>query len=108
MRHFLPALFFLFASLFVFSLTGALAQCEAGEVAIEFVIDTDPWGYELYWELTPTGEACGGENFIASGGNSANVVRRSRHSAGTVAPLTATTPSTLKDRFVLRKVRWLT
>ena len=73
MRHLIPAFLLLFASLVVFSLPGAQAQCEAGEVAIEFVIDTDPWGYELYWELTPAGEACGGENFIASGGNSANV-----------------------------------
>lgn len=73
MRHFSPALLILFASLFVCSLHSVKAQCEAGEVAIEFVIDTDPWGYEMYWELTPNGEACGGENFIASGGNSANV-----------------------------------
>ena len=49
------------------------AQCEDGEVAIDFVIDTDPWGYEMYWELTPSGEPCGSENFIASGGNSDNV-----------------------------------
>ena len=30
-------------------------------------------GLRIVRELTPTGEACGGENFIASGGNSANV-----------------------------------
>ena len=61
MRHFISAFLLFFVSLVVFSLPGAQAQCEAGEVAIEFVIDTDPWGYELYWELTPTGEACGGD-----------------------------------------------
>ena len=38
MRHLIPAFLLLFASLFVFSLPGAQAQCEAGEVAIEFVI----------------------------------------------------------------------
>ena len=72
MRHFIPAFLLLFASLVVFSLPGAQAQCEAGEVAIEFVIDTDSWGYELYGSShLPRG--IGGENFIASGGNSANV-----------------------------------
>ena len=45
------------------------AQCEAGEVVIEFVIDTDSWGYEVYWELVPSGSACGSAEFIASGGN---------------------------------------
>ena len=49
------------------------AQCEEGEIALEFVVSTDGWGYEMYWELAPSGEACGGENVIASGGNSANV-----------------------------------
>lgn len=58
---------------FSFHTKHSQAQCAAGEVAIEFVIDTDPWGYELYWELTPSGEPCGGANFIASGGNSDNV-----------------------------------
>ena len=29
-----------------------LAQCDAGDVEIDFVIDTDAWGYEMYWELT--------------------------------------------------------
>ncbi len=70
-------IFPLFASLLAFELSlsssGAIAQCDGGEVEIEFVIDTDSWGYEIYWELTPVGEPCGGENFIASGGNSDNV-----------------------------------
>ncbi|MFZ8836341.1 MAG: T9SS type A sorting domain-containing protein [Flavobacteriales bacterium] len=70
-----PTKFLFIGSLMMYALTNSIisAQCDAGEVAIEFVIDTDAWGYEMYWELTPTGEACGGENFIASGGNSANV-----------------------------------
>lgn len=49
------------------------AQCDAGDVEIDFVIDTDAWGYEMYWELTPTGAECGSENFLASGGNSDDV-----------------------------------
>lgn len=70
MKNLIPLLSLLCASL---SLTTASAQCEAGEIALEFVIDTDAWGYEMYWELAPSGEACGGENYIASGGNSDNV-----------------------------------
>ena len=31
------------------------AQCDEGETALDFVIDTDAWGYEMYWELTPAG-----------------------------------------------------
>lgn len=54
-------------------LNGIFAQCAAGETAVEFVIDTDAWGYEMYWELTPSGAGCGSLEFIASGGNSANV-----------------------------------
>ena len=50
-----------------------LSQCEEGETAIEFVIDTDTWGYEMYWELTPSGSGCGSADFLASGGNSENV-----------------------------------
>ena len=50
-----------------------LSQCEEGETAIEFVIDTDAWGYEMYWELTPSGSGCGSADFLASGGNSENV-----------------------------------
>lgn len=49
------------------------SQCSNEETAIEFVIDTDSWGYEMYWELTPNGLGCGDPGFIASGGNSANV-----------------------------------
>lgn len=73
MRHISPALSLLIACVFSLFHSAVIAQCAEGEVAIEFVIDTDAWGYEMYWELTPTGEACGGENFIASGGNSDNV-----------------------------------
>ncbi|MGY8941500.1 MAG: hypothetical protein ACKVJH_05645 [Flavobacteriales bacterium] len=54
-------------------LTNSHAQCEAGEVAIEWTITTDAWGYEMYWEMTPSGLGCGAVEFIASGGNSADV-----------------------------------
>ena len=39
--------------------TDLLSQCDEGQTPIEFVIDTDAWGYEMYWELTPTGLGCG-------------------------------------------------
>jgi len=45
-------------------------QCEEGESSVSFEITTDNWGYEIYWELTPTGESCGGSETIAWGGNS--------------------------------------
>jgi hypothetical protein len=49
------------------------AQCDEGETALDFVIDTDAWGYEMYWELTPAGSGCGSLDFLASGGNSDGV-----------------------------------
>ena len=49
------------------------AQCDEGETALDFVIDTDAWGYEMYWELTPSGSGCGSLDFLASGGNSDGV-----------------------------------
>lgn len=48
------------------------AQCEAGETEVSFLLLTDPWGYENYWELVPSGTACG-EGAILSGGNGINV-----------------------------------
>ena len=48
---------------------GLMAQCAEGETVLEFVIDTDAWGYEMYWELTPTGAGCGSADVIARGSN---------------------------------------
>jgi len=48
----------------------ALAQCNAGEVEVYIEINTDPYGYEAYWELLPSGNSCG-TGTIGSGGNSA-------------------------------------
>ena len=44
------------------------AQCLAGEVAVSFDVTTDTWGYEAYWEIVPTGNACG-TGTVASFGN---------------------------------------
>ncbi len=34
------------------------AQCTPGEVAVTFVMNTDAWGYEAYWQLTLAGDDC--------------------------------------------------
>lgn len=44
------------------------AQCEPGEIEVVLSLDTDAWGYEAYWEIVPTGNACG-LGVIAFGGN---------------------------------------
>lgn len=47
------------------------AQCPSGELEVFIEINTDDYGYELYWEMTPNGDPCG-TNTIGSGGS--NVV----------------------------------
>lgn len=58
----------LMAALFALSFA-TFGQCEEGETSVLFEITTDNWGYEIYWELTPAGEACGGSETVAWGGN---------------------------------------
>lgn len=45
------------------------AQCNAGEVEVFVEVLTDGFGYETYWELGPTGFACGDSTSIFQGGN---------------------------------------
>lgn len=60
------------AALAIFAFTTcANAQCSTGEVEVFITIDTDPYGFEIYWELVPAGDSCGSPNAIASGGNTA-------------------------------------
>ncbi|MBL4861982.1 MAG: T9SS type A sorting domain-containing protein [Crocinitomicaceae bacterium] len=47
----------------------ASAQCAVGEVEVFIDVTTDDWGYENYWELAPTGSACGSVATIFAGGN---------------------------------------
>lgn len=49
-----------------------MGQCPAGESAITITVDTDAWGYEVYWEIVDTGDACGTSTW-AFGGNSTEV-----------------------------------
>jgi hypothetical protein len=39
--------------------SAANAQCPGGQMGVTVDVDTDTWGYEAYWEVTPTGSACG-------------------------------------------------
>ena len=48
----------------------ANAQCPGGQAAITVDVTTDAWGYEGYWEITPTGNA-GGVGTIMAFGNTA-------------------------------------
>lgn len=48
------------------------SQCEVGEVEIQMNLYTDGWGYELYWEIVPSGNECG-DGTIVSGGNDIDV-----------------------------------
>lgn len=47
-------------------------QCSPNEIEVQFILTTDAWGYEVYWELYEEGETCGG-NPILSGGNAEQV-----------------------------------
>jgi len=58
-----------------FSLLAAAAvhaQCGAGELPFSMNLYTDDWGYEVYWEMVPEGNACG-VGTIVSGGNAMDV-----------------------------------
>jgi len=50
----------------------ANAQCPAGQGELTVDVTTDTWGYESYWEITPTGDACG-TNTINFFGNAVEV-----------------------------------
>ena len=45
------------------------AQCPAGQTEVTIDIGTDNWGFEVYWELAPTGNNCGSSAILFSGGN---------------------------------------
>ena len=56
------------ASCLIFGINQVNGQCPAGQVEVEFKINTDQYGSEGYWELVPSGNACG-VGTLASGGN---------------------------------------
>ncbi len=45
----------------------SFAQCEAGEVVVEIIVNTDDWGYECYWQLLPSGNDCNVDPIFVGG-----------------------------------------
>ena len=50
--------FLLAVSFILFSAISSLAQCAAGETSVTFVMHTDAWAYENYWQLNLAGTGC--------------------------------------------------
>ena len=50
--------FLLTASLILFTALNSFAQCAAGETSVTFVMHTDNWAYENYWQLNLAGTGC--------------------------------------------------
>ena len=44
-----------------------LAQCGAGEIEVFVSINTDNWGYECYWQITPDGSNCDSGTLLEGG-----------------------------------------
>lgn len=51
-----------------FFVLNSLAQCAAGETSVTFVMHTDAWAYENYWQLNLAGTGCNATP-IAEGAN---------------------------------------
>ncbi|MDB9809239.1 T9SS type A sorting domain-containing protein [Flavobacteriales bacterium] len=67
----------------------AFAQCPTGQTEVTIDLGTDNYGYEIYWELAPTGNNCGSTAILFSGGSSAvgcnaNNVNSGGYSSNTV------------------------
>jgi len=50
---------FVFAAGSILGTSTANAQCPAGQVNVTVDVTTDQWGYECFWDLTPSGNGCG-------------------------------------------------
>lgn len=61
---------YLIAGVFALSMTSVNAQCPGGQSEVTIDISTDAYGYEIYWELVPSGNNCG-MGTIFAGGNTA-------------------------------------
>ena len=55
-------------SIVLFAVTNAFTQCAAGETSVTFVMHTDAWAYENYWQLNLAGAGCNASP-IAEGAN---------------------------------------
>ena len=52
----------------VIFLSNTHSQCPTGQVELKLNVETDEYGYEMYWEIVPSGNNCG-VGTIAAGGN---------------------------------------
>ncbi len=64
--------FLLLCAVFCFSASHSFGQCDVDQTEIQFVMYTDDWGYENYWEVVYNGDSCG-DGTIAWGGNDLDV-----------------------------------
>ena len=62
----------LLGALVAFTSSNAFGQCDVDQTEIQFVMHTDDWGYENYWEVVTSGDLCG-DGTIAWGGNDLDV-----------------------------------
>lgn len=56
------------SSFILLAVLNSQAQCAAGETAVTFVMNTDAWAYENYWQLNLAGTGCT-DTPIAEGAN---------------------------------------
>ena len=61
--------YFLLLILPIFSLFPfySVSQCPGGQVMVDVAVETDSWGYESFWELTPAGNGCGNGTLFSFG-----------------------------------------
>jgi len=57
----------IFSSLFFLISVTSLAQCPGGQVEVTVAIETDSWGYESFWDVTPAGAGCGNGTLLSFG-----------------------------------------
>ena len=60
--------FYFTVGLLLLSLS-VFAQCPTGQTEVTIDVSTDNWGFEVYWELAPTGINCGSSASLFIGGN---------------------------------------
>lgn len=59
---------FLFAIALINAQT-TFSQCADGETSVQFIVTTDNWGYETYYEVVSSGQTCGEGEVLIAGGN---------------------------------------
>ncbi len=64
MKQPIQLLIFCVFSLFPFF---SSSQCLGGQVMVDVAVETDSWGYEIFWDLTPAGNGCGNGTLFSFG-----------------------------------------